>query len=157
MELALEQIAWHLRDELPLELDKIAHARGDDVVLPHPDRVEAAIFTVDQYPAIFVMPARSTPQVLTSGGLIADHVVHIEVFLAEHDTVVLQKQRLRYLAAIKRVMLRTHDMQLTNAQTAYSCEWLEDDYGDGLPVRDGDTGQTIDSVAVRFMLQSDEA
>ena len=156
MELAVDQLVQLLSDELPTELDKITHERNDLIELPHPEAVEPQIEIVDGYPTVFVLPAVSRPQTLTSAGLIADHVVHIEAFLAHDDAAVLQRQRYRYLTAIKRVVLRLHRLELNSTQTAYSCEWLEDDYGDGLPVRDGDTGETIDSVAVRFTLQADE-
>lgn len=157
MEMALDQIAFHLTAELGGELDKITHERNDGVVLPLPAMIETAIVPIDKYPAVYVLPARSVPQALTSAGTIADHTVHIEAILANSDQRELQRQRMRYLTAIKRVLLRLHRIELNGAQTAYSCEWQEDDYGDGLPVLDRDSGETVDSVAVRLALQADEA
>lgn len=159
MELALDQIVYLLELELSVELDKITHERNDLIELPHPYSIKPAIKTIDQYPAVFVLPGMSKPQVLTSAGLIADHIVHIEAILAHDDSEILQRQRLRYLTAIKRVVLkpsRRHMIEVNGSQTAYSAEWLEDDYGDGLPALDQDTGQTVDSAAVRFTLQADE-
>lgn len=156
MELALDQLVAILQRDMPGELDKITYERADDITLPHPTEIRPEIATVDNYPSVFVLPAMSRPQTLTSAGLIADHVVHVEAFLAHTDSRVLQRQRLRYLTAIKRTVLRLHRVELNSTQTAYSCEWIEDDYGDGLPMRDGSTGETVDSVAVRFALVADE-
>lgn len=155
MELAIAQLVHLIESELPGELDVIVHERNDLIDLPHPVQVMTALENVNEYPVVLVLPAQSAPQIDTGFAMIAEHVVHLEAFLSNTDAPELNTQILRYITAIKRVVLRTRTVTLNGAQTAFSATWIGDEYGEGFALK-GDEEVTINSVAARFQLTSDE-